>query len=196
MVRSLSASSWRDRKVTFLAMHSATLSPGEVVRKGPTAEPMVLGPSIPGLLPSTSVTHQSLCGFAAEVLGDRGGWIWGRGWTRPRHHRLRPVLPCQALCIPLGALKSPSGVPAGASSLARGHNPGVPPGRRHSCCHPSSPPRPQSCRAGTLHLLHPGPSSEDAGLLLWSSKNDCSDPCEWILPVKSPGEQPASPGGA
>lgn len=181
--------------MTFPAMHSATLSPGEVVRKGPTAEPMVLGPG-PSILACSqrSVTRQSLCGLQPRCWGS-GGWVWGRGWMCPTSQ----ASSCPAAC---GTLHL-HWVPSRALQVSQ-QGPALLPVVTTLVSHldvdtlvaTPAPAPAWSCRAGTLHLLRPGPSSEDAGLLLWSSKNDCSDPCEWVLPVKSPGEQPASPGGA
>lgn len=164
MVRSLSASSWRDKKVAFLAMHSATLSPGEVVRKGSTSEPMVLGPSIQGLLPSASVTRQSLCGLAAEVLGDRGGWVWVRGADRPPTSQ---ALSCPAMpgtLLSTGCPQEPFRCPQ--------WRPAHLPVATTLVCHldvdalaatPALRPGLGAAGPGTLHLLRPGPSSEDAG---------------------------------
>lgn len=131
--------------------------------EGSTAEPMVLHSSIQGPLPSASDDPSESVGLQPRCWGSGDDGSGGGGRTSPRHHRLHPALPCRALCVPLGALKSPSGVPAGAGSLARGHKPGVPPGRRHSCCHSEAlHPSLGATGPGTLHLLRPEPSSEDA----------------------------------
>ena len=121
--------------------------PGWGNEEGSTAEPMVLHSSIQDSLPRASDDLSESVGLQPRCWGSRDDGSGGGGRTGPQRHRLRPALPCRALCIPLGALRSPSGVPEGAGSLAHGHKPGVPSGHKTLLLPPGSPSQPWSYRA-------------------------------------------------
>ena len=137
--------------------------PGEELRRGSSAEPTVLGPSSQGLLPSASVTRQSLwaCsrgagGSGRMGLGKGGGQapdITGSVLSCHARHSAFHWVPSRAL---QGSQRGPAHLPVATTLVCHldvdilAAVPALHPGRG-------------AAGPGTLHLLRPGPSSEDAG---------------------------------
>lgn len=189
MVRSLSAFTWRDKKVTFPAMRSATPSLGGVMRKVPLQSLWFCILPFRARSPVLQMTRQSLwaCSRGAGGAGTMG---LGEGGVRAPDIT-GSILPCHAghsafHWVPSRALQvsqwGPAPLPVVTSLV----------------CHLdvdtlAATPR-LSIPASELQGLAlcicsvQSPVQKMPGLLLQSSKNDCSDPCEWILPVKSPRE--------
>ena len=188
MVRSLSAFSWRAKKMTFPSMRSATPSLGGVMRKVPLQSLWFYilpfrarSPVLQMTCPSLWACSRGAGGAGMMGLGEGGGRAPDvTGSVLPCHarHSAFHWVPSRALQV---SQRGPAHLPVVTSLV----------------CHLDidtlaatrlSIPALELQGLALCICSVQSPVQKMPGLLLQSSKNNCSDPCEWILPVKSPRE--------
>ena len=162
MVRSLSAFSWRDKKMTFPAVRSATPSLGGVMRKVPLQSLWFCilpfrtrSPVLQMTCPSLWACSRGAGGAGMMGLGEGGGRAPNvTGSVLPCHagHSAFHWVPSRALQV---SQRGPAHLPMVTSLVCHLDI-------RHSCCHPALHPSLGATGPGILHLLRPEPSSEDA----------------------------------
>ena len=145
MVRSLSAFSWRDKKMTFPAMRSATPSLGGVMRKVPLQSLWFCILPFRTRSPVLQMTCPSLW---ACSRGAGGAGMMGLGEGGGRAPNVTgSVLPCHAGHSAFHWVPSRALQVSQRGTLAHGHKPGVPSGHKTLLLPPGSPSQPWSYRA-------------------------------------------------